>query len=115
MIGDLLPDFFADKQLFKEENISLYYFDEYTIGTCVTGKSPSTLYLEINQPKNIKDWKKKENRHTYPNLYYSLNSFNVISLREQQSKNVLRKSYLKGLNSANRNLIVFLPLRLEPR
>ena len=55
MIGDLLPDFFADKQLFKQDNISLYYFDEYAMGTCVTDKSPSTLYLEINQPKNIKD------------------------------------------------------------
>ena len=73
-IEELLPDFFADKSLFKKENLSLYYYDEYSIKTCVTAKSPSTLYLEINQPQNIKEWKKKENRHTYPTLYYPLNS-----------------------------------------
>lgn len=74
MIEDLLPDFFADKQLFQEENIDLYYYDEYSMGTCVTRQSPSTLYLEINQPLNVKEWKKKTDRHTYPNLYYPLNS-----------------------------------------
>lgn len=74
IIEDLLPDFFADKKLFSEENISLYYFDDYEMGTCVTKKSPSILYLEIDQPKNIKEWKTKKNRHTYPNLYYPLNS-----------------------------------------
>ncbi len=73
-IGELIPEFFSDKPLFKDENIDIYYYDSYTIGTCVTEREPSTIYLEINQPKNIKEWKKKEKRHTYPTLYYSLNS-----------------------------------------
>lgn len=74
-IEELLPDFFSDKPLFKKENISLYYYDEYTLGTCVTEKSLPTLYLEIDQPDNIKSWNKKKNKHTYPELYFSLNAF----------------------------------------
>lgn len=74
IIGELLPNFFADKKMFTKETLSLYYYDEFTIKTCVTEQSASTLYLEINQPENIKEWKKKENRHTYPTLYYPLNS-----------------------------------------
>lgn len=73
-IGDILPEFFYDKPLFSEDNYSLYYYDEYVTGTCVTEKSVPTLYLEINQPDNIKNWVKKKNRHTYPELYFSLNS-----------------------------------------
>lgn len=74
MIEDMVPEFFSDKPLFKEDNISLYYYDEYVTGTCVTSRSVPTLYLEINQPKNIKSWTKKKNRHTYPDLYFTLNS-----------------------------------------
>jgi len=73
-VNDMLPEFFSDKPLFKEENISLYYYDEYVMGTCVTYRSIPTLYLEINQPQNIKNWTKKKNRHTYPDLYFTLNS-----------------------------------------
>ena len=73
-ISDILPEFFSDKPLFDEENVSSYYYDEYEMGTCVTAKSIPTLYLEINQPKNIKQWIKKKNRHTYPNLFFTLNS-----------------------------------------
>lgn len=74
IIGDLLPDFFADKPLFKKENISLYYYDEYVLGTCVTERSAPTLYLELDQPENIKKWVKKKNRHTYPDLFITLNA-----------------------------------------
>ena len=74
MIEELLPDFFSDKPLFKKENISLYFYDEYVLNTCVTEKSVPTLYLEINQPDNVKKWIKKKNRHTYPELYTTLNT-----------------------------------------
>lgn len=73
-IEELLPDFFSDKPLFKKNNYSVYFYDEYVLNTCVTGKSVPTMYLEINQPENIKKWTKKKNRHTYPELYTNLNT-----------------------------------------
>ncbi len=73
-IGEILHDFFADKPLFTNDTLSLYYYDEYALDTCILARTNNVLYLEINQPQNIKKWVKKEKRHTYPELYYSLKS-----------------------------------------
>lgn len=72
IISEILDEFFADKPLFNSDNTYLYYYDEYRLKTCVTPKSKNVLYLEIDQPQNIKKWIKKEKRHTYPELYYPL-------------------------------------------
>lgn len=69
---DILDEFFIDKPLFKSDSIKLFYYDEYVLDTCITTKTNHVLYMEINQPQNIKNWNKKSNKHTYPELYYSL-------------------------------------------
>lgn len=73
-VDEVLDDFFSDKPLFSADKVSTYFYDEYLLNTCVTPKSNNVLYLEIDQPSNIKKWVKKENRHTYPELFYSLKS-----------------------------------------
>ena len=73
-VDDILEDFFSDKPLFTADKIKTYYYDEYLLNTCVTPKSNNVLYLEIDQPANIKKWIQKPNRHTYPELFYSLKS-----------------------------------------
>lgn len=46
--------FFSDKKMFSEDNIKFYYFDEYLVKTNTSEKSTLNLYIEINQPKNVK-------------------------------------------------------------
>lgn len=71
-MSEILEEFFSDKPLFSSDVLKLYYYDEYTLDTCISPKTTHVLYLEIDQPENIKKWEKKKNRHTFPELYYSL-------------------------------------------
>lgn len=70
VMGEIISEFFSDKPLFSDDKIKLYYYDEFEFDTSVTLKTKNTLYLEINQPDNIKKWIQKKNKHTYPELYY---------------------------------------------
>ena len=65
---------FKDSKIFFDENIRLYYYDEYTLNTNVIEDTYATLYVEFESKNNIKpaDVSKKSKRRKYIDLpdYY---------------------------------------------
>lgn len=50
----VVGNFFNDKPMFTEENFKYYYYDDFIFETNNSETNYITLYIEINQPKNIK-------------------------------------------------------------
>lgn len=50
----VVGNFFNDKPMFTEENFKYYYYDDFIFQTNNSETNYITLYIEINQPKNIK-------------------------------------------------------------
>ena len=50
----VVNNFFADKPMFKESNFKYHYYDDFVFDTNNSESNFITLYIEINQPKNIK-------------------------------------------------------------
>ena len=50
----VVNSYFADKAMFKAENFKFYYYDDYVFNTNTSKTNYITLYVEINQPANIK-------------------------------------------------------------
>ncbi len=78
-VMDLFKIIFEDKPMFNESNFSFYYFDEYVLKTPTYLSPYATLYVEINQPDNIKpvinltDKKKKNSKsNLVPDLFLTL-------------------------------------------
>lgn len=71
---DIIEQIIKDKPMFNKKDFSFYYFDDTTLNTTTDEYPISNLYIEINQPKNVKEIsieKKKYNVNT-PELYFSL-------------------------------------------
>ncbi|MBR2468061.1 MAG: hypothetical protein IKB42_03380 [Clostridia bacterium] len=51
----VVNNFFADKPMFKESNFKYYYYDDFIFDTNNSQHNYITLYVEINQPKNVKN------------------------------------------------------------
>lgn len=49
----VVGNFFNDKPMFTEENFKYYYYDDFIFETNNSETNYITLYIEINQPKNI--------------------------------------------------------------
>lgn len=47
-------NFFTDKPMFKESNFKYHYYDDFIFDTNTSENNYITLYIEINQQKNIK-------------------------------------------------------------
>lgn len=76
-IRNVVEIFISDKNMFNLSDFSVIYFDEYTLNTNCNKEIFSTLYLEINQPNNIKIQKvksipKAKDKIQMPELYLSL-------------------------------------------
>ncbi len=52
--------YFADKPLFKTNNFKYYYYDDYSFDTNTSFNNYMTLYIEINQPNNVKEVQSKK-------------------------------------------------------
>lgn len=50
----VVNNFFADKPMFKESNFKYHYYDDFVFETNNSENNFITLYVEINQPKNVK-------------------------------------------------------------
>ncbi len=50
----VVGNFFNDKPMFTEENFKYYYYDDFIFQTNNSETNYITLYIEINQTKNIK-------------------------------------------------------------
>ncbi len=59
IIDAIVYDYFEDKEMFEDDNIKTYYFDEYKLNTNVCQDTFATLYIEINQLSNIKKFNEK--------------------------------------------------------
>lgn len=54
-IKNVVNMFFSDKKMFTGNDIKFYYYDEYVLKTNTCDNTALTVYVEINQPKNIKN------------------------------------------------------------
>lgn len=59
----VVSNFFADKPMFSEKNFKYYYYDDFVFNTNNSYSNYITLYVEINQPKNIKAIQNKKFKH----------------------------------------------------
>ncbi len=50
----VVNDYFSDKVMFKPDNFKYFYYDDFIFNTNTSKSSYITLYVEINQPANIK-------------------------------------------------------------
>ena len=53
-IKNLVLQYFSNKPMFNEKNLSLYYFDDSVLNSNVSKNSPLVIYVEIDQPNNFK-------------------------------------------------------------
>ena len=90
-IASLVANYFSDKPMFEEKNISLYYYDDHAAKTNVTGTEMLALYVEINQPKNIKTLNAKLHKN---------NLVDDVHLTLKQMKTELKKLFSTYFNSA---------------
>ena len=76
-ITEIIDTIIKDKPMFSLSNFSFYYFDETTLNTNTNEYPINNLYVEINQPKNIKELsiEKKNNKNKTPELYLTLKEF----------------------------------------
>lgn len=51
---NVVQNYFKDKPMFEENNFKYYYYDDYFFNTNNSNSNYITLYIEINQEKNIK-------------------------------------------------------------
>ena len=84
--------YFADKPLFKTNNFKYYYYDDYSFDTNTSFNNYMTLYIEINQPNNVKEVQieKKDDciiikavQPAYDNLLNTLNKFSDDYMNER--------------------------------
>lgn len=54
LVKEAVVDFFMDKPMFDKENFSFYFYDNYVTGLNVCDNHFINLYVEINQPRNVK-------------------------------------------------------------
>ena len=50
----LVADYLKDNPLFSQNSVSVYYYDSYSFQTNVSQPSILQLYVEFNEPKNVK-------------------------------------------------------------
>ncbi len=81
MLPDVLDIFIQDKPMFKLDNFSAIFFDEYTLETNCHYDIFTTVYIEINQPFNYKPVKKLKksfsNKIQIPELYITLEQIRI--------------------------------------
>lgn len=61
-------NYFADKPLFKDNNFKYYFYDDYVFNTNTSINNYMTLYVEINQPQNVKEAQNKRFIKKDPNI-----------------------------------------------
>jgi len=54
LVKQATADYFMDKPMFKKEDLSFYYYDNYVTKLNANSKHYLNLYIEIDQSKNIK-------------------------------------------------------------
>ena len=78
---EIVNKFISDKNMFSEDDFSIYYYDEFTTSTNCTDDIFSNIYFEIDQPLNYKPEKlsshrfrliKNKNKFNIPELYFNL-------------------------------------------
>ncbi len=76
IIKELFGIIFKDKKMFSSDNFTFYYYDEYALDTPTYLSPYATLYVEINQPNNIKqnvgNFQNKKKQNIFPELYLTL-------------------------------------------
>ena len=56
----MVADYFADKPMFNDKNFKYYYYDDFIFDTNNSQNNYITLYVEINQPRNVKEIQDKK-------------------------------------------------------
>ncbi|MBQ2864650.1 MAG: hypothetical protein IJE91_04215 [Clostridia bacterium] len=56
----MVNSYFADKPMFEEKNFKYYYYDDFIFDTNNSENNYITLYIEINQPRNVKEIQNKK-------------------------------------------------------
>ena len=57
---NMVADYFADKPMFNAKNFKYYYYDDFIFDTNNSQNNYITLYVEINQPRNVKEIQDKK-------------------------------------------------------